>query len=61
MRARPTSQVRQATSDLSCLGAPLTNELVGHAGGHAFEDGMEPLLNGSARNEDQGFAIYQYD
>lgn len=54
------SQVRAALSDLSCrLGAPFTHELIGHAVGHVFEDRMEPLLNGAARDEHYGLAIYQ--
>ena len=54
------SQVRKAMSDLSCrLSAPLTHELVGHAGWHALEDGMEPLLNGASRDEHYGLAIYE--
>jgi hypothetical protein len=45
-------------SDLGCrLGATLTDEFVGHAGGHAFEDGVEPFLNGGSRDEHYSFAV----
>lgn len=50
--------IRPASGLGSSFGATLVDELVGHAGGHPLEDGMDALHNGASGNEHYGFPVY---